>query len=35
MRANHRMSLEIRFGACFRGAWKEVLWLLECHASNL
>ena len=35
MRANHRMSLETRFGACFQDVWKEVLWLSECHASNL
>ena len=35
MRANHRMCLETRFGACFQDVWKEVLWLLECPASNL
>jgi hypothetical protein len=29
------MSLETRFGACFQDVWKEVLSLLECHASNL
>lgn len=33
--ANHWMSSEIRFGACFQDAPKEVLWLLECRASNL
>jgi hypothetical protein len=35
IRANHQMSLETRFGACFQGVWKEVLWLLDWHASNL
>ena len=35
MRANHRMRLETRFGACFQDVRKEVLWLLECRARNL
>src|SRR5262249_6662307 len=35
IRANHRMRLETRFGACFLGVRKEVLWLLQCHVRSL
>jgi hypothetical protein len=34
IRANHRMSLETRFGACFQDVREGVLGLLECCASN-
>jgi hypothetical protein len=35
MTANHRMSLETRFGACFQDVRKEAPWLLEYRAKNL